>query len=58
MCIRWVGVGRQHRCETSLSLRELDSQGTELFFSVFLFWRSPRLVVESDHFRAERTLTP
>ena len=51
--VGWAGVGWRRRCKTRLSPRELDNQGT-----VFSFWVSPRLAVESDHCCAARTLTP
>ena len=43
----WVGVGWRRHCKIRLSLRGLNKQGTS-----FLFWRSPRLAVELDHFCA------
>ena len=46
--ICWVDVGWRRRCETNLSLRELDSQG-----AVFFSWRLSRLAVELDHFCGE-----
>ena len=47
-------VGWRRRCNTRLSLRELDSQGTV----VFCFRRLPRLAVELDHFCVGRTFSP
>ena len=47
--IGWVGGGRQRRCKTRLSLRELRQPGYRFFF-FFFFWRSPPLTVELDHF--------
>ena len=43
-----VGVGRQRRCKTCHSRRELDNQGAVLFLSL-LFWGFAMMVIELDH---------
>ena len=54
--IGWVGDGWRGRGKTRLSPRALDNQGAVLL--LFIFWRSPRLAVELDHFCAGRTFAP
>ena len=49
----WADIGWRRRCKTRLSLSELDMQGT-----AFVFWRSPRLAIELDHFCTGGTLSP
>ena len=40
ICIGWVGVGWQRHCKTCRSPRELDDQGTNIFFGGRRNWRS------------------
>ena len=53
--IGWVGVGWRPRCETRLSLRELDREGAVFSFWVFAVTTA---AVELDRFCPGRTFPP